>query len=196
MNKGFLLIFSGPSGSGKDSVLRYVLERDENITLSISMTTREPRVGETDGKDYFFVTKEEFERHIENDEMLEWAKYDENYYGTPKAPIEKWISLGKTVILEIETQGADKIRAKFPGVLSVFLMPPSLEVLEERLRGRKTNTEEDIRRRLDTAKMEIERASDYDFVVVNEIREVAADEMVDIIRKHRKHLQSVDEEVK
>ena len=196
MNKGFLLIFSGPSGSGKDSVLRYVLERDENITLSISMTTREPRVGETDGKDYFFVTKEEFERHVENDEMLEWAKYDGNYYGTPKAPIEKWISLGKTVILEIETQGADKIRAKFPGVLSVFLMPPSLEVLEERLRGRKTNTEEDIRRRLDTAKMEIERASDYDFVVVNEIREVAADEMVDIIRKHRKHLQSVDEEVK
>lgn len=189
---GFLLIFSGPSGSGKDTVLQEILKRDDKTVVSISMTTREPRPNEADGRDYYFVTKEEFEKHIENDEMLEWAKYDENYYGTPKAPVMKWIDEGKTVVLEIEVQGADKIRQKYPEVRSMFLMPPSIHVLEERLRARHTNTEEDIQRRLEAAKGEISRANDYDYIIVNNRLEDAVEDAIEIIFRHRRHIREND----
>ena len=189
---GFLLIFSGPSGSGKDTVLQRLLERDPKTVVSISMTTRAPREKEIDGKDYYFVTKEEFEQHIENDEMLEWAKYGDNYYGTPKAPVMKWISEGKTVILEIEVQGADKIRQKYPSVRSMFLMPPSIKILEQRLRDRKTNTEEDILRRLQIARDEIARANDYDYIIVNDILDQAVEDALEIIFRHRRHLREED----
>ncbi len=189
---GFLLIFSGPSGSGKDTVLQEILKRDDKTVVSISMTTRQPRPNEVDGRDYYFVTKEEFEKNIENDEMLEWARYDENYYGTPKAPINKWIEEGKTVILEIEVQGADKIRQKYPKIRSMFLMPPSIRVLEERLRLRHTNTEEDIKRRIDAAKDEIARANDYDYIIVNNRLEDAVEDAMEIIFRHRRHLREED----
>ncbi len=189
---GFLLVFSGPSGSGKDTVIQEILSHDDKTVVSISMTTRAPRVGEIDGKDYYFVTKEEFESHIANDEMLEWAQYGENYYGTPKAPVDNWIAEGKTVILEIEVQGADKIRQKYPDVRSMFLMPPSLRVLEDRLRARKTNTEADIERRLAVAKEEIGRANDYDYIIVNNRLEDAVEDALEIIFRHRRHLREVD----
>lgn len=189
---GFLLIFSGPSGSGKDTVLQKILERDDKTVVSVSMTTRAPREHEQEGRDYYFVTKEEFEKHIENGDMLEWALYGENYYGTPKAPILNWIEEGKTVVLEIEVQGADKIRQQFPDVRSMFLMPPSLHVLEMRLRARKTNSEEDIRRRLETAKNEIARANDYDYIIVNNRLEDAVEDAMEIILRHRRHLRELD----
>lgn len=189
---GFLLIFSGPSGSGKDTILHKIMEKDERVVVSVSMTTRAPRTGEVDGKDYYFVTKEQFEENIEKGEMLEWAVYNGNYYGTPKAPIEKWINEGKTVILEIEVQGADKIRQQLPDVRSMFLMPPSLHVLEERLRARRTNTEEDIKRRLETAKGEIERANDYDYIIVNNQLDDAVEDCMEIILRHRRHLRELD----
>lgn len=186
---GFLLILSGPSGSGKDSVIRNIIARDDKTVVSISMTTRAPRGKEVDGKDYYFVTKEEFQSHIDNDEMLEWAQYGSNFYGTPKAPIEKWISEGKTVILEIEVQGADKIRAKNPDIMSMFLLPPSFHVLEERLRKRATDSEEDIKARLEVAKSEIGRASDYDYIIVNNRLEDAVEDALEIIFRHRRHLR-------
>jgi len=189
---GFLLIFSGPSGSGKDTILHRIMERDDKTVVSVSMTTRAPREGEQEGRDYYFVTKEEFEKHIENGDMLEWARYGENYYGTPKAPILNWINEGKTVVLEIEVQGADKIREQFPDVRSMFLMPPSLHVLEKRLRARKTNTEEDIKRRLETAKEEIGRANDYDYIIVNNRLEDAVEDAMEIILRHRRHLREQD----
>lgn len=189
---GFLLIFSGPSGSGKDTILHRIVEKDEKVVVSVSMTTRAPREGEVEGKDYYFVTKEQFEANIEKGEMLEWAVYGDNYYGTPKTPVKKWIEEGKTVILEIEVQGADKIRQQFPDVRSMFLMPPSLHVLEERLRARKTNTEEDIKKRLETAKGEIERANDYDYIIVNNRVEDAVEDAMEIIMRHRRHLRELD----
>ena len=196
---GFLLIFSGPSGSGKDTVINELLKRDDKTVVSISMTTRKPREGEVDGVNYYFVTHEEFEKHIENKEMLEWAKYGDNYYGTPKAPVSKWISEGKTVILEIEVQGADKIRAKYPGVRTLFLMPPSMHVLRSRLIGRNTETPEQIEMRLEAAKSEIGRASDYDYIVVNNRLEDTIDDILELILRHRRHLRadskSVEERV-
>lgn len=186
---GFLLIFSGPSGSGKDTVIHEILARDDKSVVSISMTTRAPRNGEVDGVDYYFVTKEEFQSHIDNDEMLEWAQYGSNFYGTPKEPVMKWISEGKTVILEIEVQGADKIRAKYPDVRTMFLLPPSFHVLEERLRNRATDSEEDIKKRLDAAKSEVARASDYDYIIVNNRLENAVEDALEIIFRHRRHLR-------
>ena len=196
---GFLLIFSGPSGSGKDTVINELLQRDDKTVVSISMTTRKPRPGEIQGQSYYFVSHEEFEKKIENNEMLEWAKYGDNYYGTPKAPVSKWISEGKTVILEIEVQGADKLRARYPGVRTLFLMPPSMHVLEKRLSSRMTETPEQIRMRLDVAKKEIGRASDYDYIVVNNILEDTVDDVLELILRHRRHLRhdskSVEERV-
>lgn len=190
---GFLLIFSGPSGSGKDTVIREILARDEKTVVSISMTTRSPRTGEVDGINYYFVSREEFEKKIENDEMLEWAKYGDNYYGTPKAPVSKWIAEGKTVILEIEVQGADKIRSRYPGVRTMFLMPPSMHVLKSRLSGRNTESDEEIRQRIAIAKDEIGRANDYDYIIVNNRLEDTVEDVLEVIYRHRRHLRSAAE---
>ncbi|NLL63167.1 MAG: guanylate kinase [Ruminococcaceae bacterium] len=191
---GFILIISGPSGSGKDTIIDEIIKRDEKTVVSVSMTTRQIRENETDGKDYYFITREEFEKKINNDEMLEWAIYGGNYYGTPKAPVVDWISKGKTVILKIEVQGADKIRAKYPDVRTMFLMPPSMHVLERRLRERKTNTEADIARRIEIAKKEISRANDYDYIVVNNRVSDAVDDVLEIILRHRRHLRMTEED--
>lgn len=187
---GFLLIFSGPSGSGKDTVIKEILDRDEKTVVSVSMTTRSPRPGEVDGVSYYYVSHEEFEKKIANDEMLEWAKYGDNYYGTPKAPVSKWISEGKTVILEIEVQGADKIRAKYPGVRTMFLMPPSMHVLKSRLSGRNTESDDEILKRITIAKEEIGRANDYDYIIVNNRLEDTVEDVLEVIYRHRRYLRT------
>ena len=133
-NEGMLLLFSGPSGVGKDTVLDVVLQKDKSITKSISLTTRGIRENEVDGKDYYFITKDKFQQMIDNNEVLEYAQYGQNYYGTPKAPVDKWLSEGKTVILKIEVQGAQSIKEMYPDAKAIFLMPPSMDELENRLR--------------------------------------------------------------
>lgn len=181
-NEGMLVLFSGPSGVGKDTVLDIILDKDERLQRSVSITTREKRCGEVDGKDYYFVTKDEFHTMIQNGQVLEYAQYGENIYGTPKAPVDKWLKEGKTVILKIEVKGAQKIREIYPDAVSIFLMPPSMKVLEERIRIRGTEDEADIERRLEIAKNEVMRSADYDFVVVNDNLETASNNVLGIIK--------------
>ena len=192
-NTGFLLIFSGPSGSGKDTVINEILERDDKTVVSISMTTRSPRCNEVDGVNYYFVTKEQFEEKIKNDEMLEYAKYGDHYYGTPKKPIFKWIDEGKTVILKIEVQGADMIRSRYPDVRTMFLMPPSMHVLKRRLEDRKTETNDEINKLIEIAKTEISRANDYDYIIVNNRLEDTVEYALEAIHRHRCQLQAENE---
>ena len=179
--QGKLILFSGPSGVGKDTLLDILITKRAEFQKSISITTREQRIGEIDGVDYFFITPDEFETMIECGEVLEFAKYGKNLYGTPKKPVDKWLSEGKTVILKIEVQGAEKIKKMYPDAVAMFIMPPSLEVLEQRLRQRGTENEEDLMRRLSIARTEIERSQDYDYIIVNDSLEAAADEALKIL---------------
>ncbi len=181
-SEGMLVLFSGPSGVGKDTVLDIILSKDEKLQRSVSLTTREKRSGETDGEDYYFITKEEFSQMIKDGQVLEYAQYGENIYGTPKAPVDRWLKEGKTVILKIEVKGAQKIRELYPDALSIFLLPPSMQVLEDRIRRRATESEDDINRRLEIAKNEILRSADYDFVVVNDDLDKASNNVLSIIK--------------
>lgn len=179
--KGLLVVVSGPSGSGKGTVLKKLFAKRQKLYYSVSATTRNPRPGETDGVNYFFLTREEFIKQIENNNMLEYAEYSGNYYGTPRSQVEERLSMGFDVILEIEVQGAARVRNSCPGCVSVFLMPPSLAELERRLRHRGTESEEKIRSRLSIAKNEIDTAPDYDYIVVNDTVEKAARQISSII---------------
>lgn len=181
-NKGMLILFSGPSGVGKDTVLDVVLDKDKALQRSISLTTRAIRENEVDGSDYYFVTEADFETMIDNGEVLEFAKYGKNLYGTPKAPVDKWLSEGKTVILKIEVQGAENIKKMYPDSVAVFLMPPSMKELEYRLRSRGTESEEDIQRRLKIARDEVKKSANYDYVVVNDDIDSASDNFLSIIK--------------
>ena len=149
--RGLLLVISAPSGGGKGTVLKELFAQDENLRLSVSATTRAPRPGEVHGEQYYFTTKEDFEKKIGAGEMLEYAQYVGNYYGTPKAPVEAWLTEGRDVVLEIEVQGGAQIKKLCPDCVSIFILPPSMEVLEKRLRGRGTENEVTIRMRLETA---------------------------------------------
>ncbi|MBR2952941.1 MAG: guanylate kinase [Clostridia bacterium] len=180
--EGMLVLFSGPSGVGKDAVLKVVLNKDKSLQKSTSLTTRKKREDETDGKDYYFISFPEFEEMISNDEVLEYAQYGVNMYGTPKAPVDKWLSEGKTVILKIEVQGAKNIKELYPDSVGIFLLPPSMEVLEQRLRSRGTEDEEDIQRRLEIARDEIHKSVDYDYFVINEDIDSASDDVLTIIK--------------
>lgn len=180
--KGTLVLFSGPSGVGKDTVLEVVLKKNKDLQKSISLTTREIRENEIDGKDYYFITQDAFDDMIKNNEVLEFAQYGKNFYGTPKAPIDKWLDEGKTIILKIEVQGAKKIKELYPDAVGIFIMPPSMDELEKRLRFRGTESEEDIKRRLDIAKSEIEKSVDYDYLVVNDEIDLASDNVLDIVK--------------
>lgn len=184
-DRGILITFSGPSGSGKDTVLNKLIKKRDDTGISISMTTRKMREGEIDGVHYYFVTRDFFEKKIEADGMLEYAEYAGNLYGTPKDPVDEMIKAGKVVILEIEVQGAEKIKQKYPEVVSVFLMPPSFGVLEERLRGRNTDDEETISHRLVIAREEIRKASDYDYIVINDDIDSAVEKFSGIIDAER-----------
>ena len=172
MTKGLLIVLSGPSGVGKGTVRKQVFKNtDLNLAYSISMTTRKPREGEVDGQDYFFVSEERFLEAIENDELLEHARFVGNYYGTPKAYVEKLREEGKNVFLEIEVEGAKKVLEDYKddkGVLSIFLLPPSLYELEKRIRGRRTEPEEIIQERLQKAKRELGLKKNYHFNVLND----------------------------
>ncbi len=166
--EGMLIVLSGPSGSGKGTIIKSLLSMREDTVLSISMTTRAPRPGEQDGVHYFFRTREEFEDTIRKDGFLEYAEYNGEYYGTPEAPIRRWLNEGKNVILEIEVQGAEKVMNHRSDLVSIFITIPSFEELERRLRDRATETEEKIRRRMATAQMELSRAFRYQYVVLND----------------------------
>ena len=182
-NKGVLVLFSGPSGVGKDTVLELVLNKDTSLQKSVSCTTRGIRENEIDGKDYYFITVPEFEEMIENHEVLEFTRYGQNFYGTPKAPIDKWLSEGKTVILKIEVEGASNIKKLYPDSVGIFIMPPSMEVLEQRLRSRGTEDEADIKKRLEIAKSEIGHSKVYDYLVVNDDLEKTSENVLDILHK-------------
>lgn len=185
-DRGILVILSGPSGSGKDTVLNKFLDGRNDAKVSVSMTTRAKREDEVDGVNYYFVSREYFEKKLSEDKMLEYAEYAGNLYGTPKAPVDEMLAEGKAVILKIEIQGADKIRKLYPDVVSIFLMPPSASVLEKRLRGRNSEDEETINHRLVIAKEEMRRAADYDYVVINDTVENAAAGIETIINAERR----------
>ena len=178
MNKeGILIVVSGFSGAGKGTIMKALLERYDNYALSISATTRNPRPGEEEGKAYFFKTTEEFEKMIARDDLIEYAMYVGNYYGTPKAYVEEQLRAGKDVILEIEIQGALKVKEKFPNTLLLFVTPPSAEELRKRLEGRGTETQEVIDGRMKRAIEEAEYMDQYDYLVVNDELDVCVEEM-------------------
>ena len=169
IEKGLLIVLSGPSGVGKGTVRRAIFEDpDTDFEYSISMTTRNMREGEVDGVDYFFKTREEFEALIEQDAFIEYAEYVGNYYGTPVQYVKDTMARGKDVFLEIEVEGAKQVRKKFPEALFIFLAPPTLEHLEERLIGRGTESQEVINHRISEARKEVEMMNLYDYVVIND----------------------------
>ena len=182
--QGKLIIFSAPSGCGKDTLLRELFNRDTNgeFALSRSMTTRSPRNEEKDGVDYYFVSRDYFEDLISQDKLIEFAEYNGNYYGTPKEPVEQWLKEGKTVFLEIEVQGAEKVRRTRPDAASIFILPPSIEELERRLRERKTDSPETIEKRIALAPLEIAKSSDFDYRIVNDVLERAAEELYQTVK--------------
>ncbi|WP_117169759.1 guanylate kinase [Paraliobacillus sediminis] len=180
--KGILFVLSGPSGVGKGTVRKALFERDTALQYSISMTTRQKRVGEQEAVDYFYRTKDEFESMIKDKQLLEYAEYVGNYYGTPREYVEETLELGRDVFLEIEVQGALQVKENFPEGVFLFLSPPSLEELKTRIVNRGTESDALVANRLDAAKEEIEMMDAYDYVVVNDQVEVAVDKVQAIVK--------------
>jgi len=191
--RGLLIVLSGPSGVGKGTVRKALFEMDgHDLVYSISMTTRPPREGEIDGVDYYFVSKAEFERRIKDGELLEYAQFVGNYYGTPKDKVDEQIALGKEVVLEIEVNGALQVREKAPDGVFIFIAPPNKGALHRRLQRRGTEAPEKIQARMDKAEMEFPLAHKYDYVVVNDEVMNAADRIMAIIRaEHAKTERSI-----
>lgn len=180
--KGILVVVSGFSGAGKGTLMKRLVEKYDKYALSISATTRQPRTGEEHGREYFFMNTQAFEQLIDQDALIEYAKYVDNYYGTPKAYVEEQLNAGRDVILEIEIQGALKVKAKLPETVLLFITPPSAEELEKRLVGRGTETMEVIKSRLRRANEEAEGITGYDYVLINDDLEECVDEMHGIIQ--------------
>lgn len=185
MNKGLLIVISGPSGVGKGTVLKSVFEKDDNLVYSISCTTRNPRPGETNGVEYHFITKEMFENNISEGKMLEYATYCDNYYGTGAEYVEEQRLKGYDVVLEIETQGALQVMKKVPDAVSIFIAPPSFEILKDRLIGRGTESEEVVNNRIERAYEEISHMDEYTYAIVNDIVEKACDDVLTVINAER-----------
>ncbi len=187
MSKGQLIIMSGPSGVGKSTIVKKVMENYPSLRFSVSATTREIRPGEVDGVSYYFISKEEFLDMVEKDELLEHAEYVGNYYGTPAKPIDEARNLGYDILLDIEVQGAMQVKAKRPDAVSVFIKAPSFEELERRLRGRGDTAEDKILGRLAAARREYQKIPEYDYVIVSENgkQEEAAEQLLAIIRAAR-----------
>ncbi|WP_165060264.1 guanylate kinase [Adlercreutzia sp. ZJ154] len=181
MSRGHLIVISGPSGAGKGTLVKRLIQDVANTWISVSATTRPPRQGERNGREYFFMSREAFEKAIEQDRFLEWAEYDSNLYGTPIGSVLEHIDAGDEVILEIEVQGAAAVKKRMPECKMVFVEPPSLSILEERLRGRGTNSEASIRARMETAKLELSRKLEYDKLLVNDDLDTAAKELADYV---------------
>lgn len=199
-NTGFLIVLSGFSGSGKGTIMKELLEHyPDEYALSISATTRAPREGEEDGREYFFKTREEFREMIRNDELLEYAQYVDNYYGTPKSYVNEQLANQKNVVLEIEIQGALKIREQFPDALLLFVTPPSAGVLKDRLTGRGTETEDVIHSRLARAVDEADGCEVYDYLIINDDLDTCVEEIHQIIlgeQKKMRHQLSTIEAIK
>ncbi|HBM99329.1 MAG TPA: guanylate kinase [Ruminococcus sp.] len=181
--RGTLVLYTGSSGVGKGTLMERLLDADKSIRLSVSNTTRKPRKGEIDGVHYNFVTEKEFVDLINKDGYLEYARYCENYYGTPKKQVDDLLDKGYNVFLEIEVQGGLQIMEKYPDILSIFILPPSMESLERRLRRRGTEDEETIQKRLEAAKEEMQYKNKYKYNVVNGDLDVAVNEILDILHK-------------
>ena len=191
--KGILIVVSGFSGSGKGTIMKELLKQYDNYALSISATTRNPRPGEKDGREYFFKTVEDFEKMIAKEELIEYARYVDNYYGTPRAYVEEQLDAGKDVILEIEIQGALKVKEKFPDTLLLFVTPPSAEELKNRLIGRGTETADVIASRLRRAAEESEGMNNYDYILINDQVEDCVDQLHQIILSERCRAQRNEE---
>ena len=185
MTPGLLIVVSGPAGVGKGSIVRKMMDYDENIVLSVSATSRPPRATEAEGVNYFFKTREQFEAMIKNDELLEWVEYCGNYYGTPKEWVCREVEKGKVVVLEIEVDGASNIRRLFPDCVLCFVIPPDFKELENRLRGRGTETDDSVKARLTRAIEEFKLIDKYDYLIMNDTIENAADSFFSIIRSER-----------
>lgn len=184
-SKGLVIVVSAPSGGGKGTILKELFARNNNLRYSVSATTRSPRPGEKDGEQYYFIDRDKFKAMIDDKEMLEYAEYCDNFYGTPRKPIEELTSLGFDVVLEIEVQGGMQIKKLLPDCVSIFIVPPSMEVLEKRLRGRGTENDETIRKRLETAGKELGYIEQYDYIVVNGELEKAVEDTDTIIRAEK-----------
>lgn len=186
MNKQrFLLVVSGPSGCGKDTVVQRVIEKGEKIEIAISATTRLPRAGEAHGEHYHFITKEQFEQNINQNNLLEYAEYVGNYYGTLRSEVDDRIANGITCVLVIEVQGAAAVKRIYPECTTIFVTPPSMEELEHRLRGRGSETDDWIQKRLHRAKEELEFAPTYDYCIVNDTVEDCADTILKILEERQ-----------
>lgn len=186
MAKGLLIVYAGASGVGKGTIMKQLLKSNDNFRLSVSATTRAPRPGETNGVEYHFVSKEEFEELISSDGLLEYASYCDNYYGTPKKAVYDMLDNGIDVFLEIEIKGFLQIKEKYPDCVTIFLLPPSMEELENRLKGRGTEPPEVIEKRLSTAKEELKFAQQFDYTVINDDVDRATKEILDIISNIKK----------
>ncbi len=201
--KGILIVVSGFAGCGKGTLMKRLLNDYDNYALSVSMTTRNPRPGEKNGREYFFVSKEDFEREIKEEGLIEYACYVENYYGTPRAYVEEQLAKGRDVILEIEMQGALKVKERFPQSLLIFVLPPSVEELYRRLKLRGTETPEVIEKRMRRAAREAEVIEKYDYIVVNDDLDACVEELHHLIEsahsatgRNEEFIQSIRDDLK
>lgn len=192
-NKGLLIVVSGPSGAGKDTICQKLIKENSNIWMSVSMTTRKPRPLEKDGVDYFFVSSEEFENKIKGNTFLEYASYNDNYYGTPKDKVEEKLNEGKDVILVIDINGAVNIKKIIPSALFIFIMPPDMETLKNRLIGRKTESKDKVVQRFITAYNEVNNYKKYNYVVVNDKVEDAVNKVKSIIQSEKCRVDRIED---
>lgn len=196
MNKGLLLVVSGPSGVGKGTVCKYLTETEPDIFLSVSATSRKPREGEVEGQHYYFVSPEKFKEMIDGDEFLEYASYITSSYGTPKKPCFEHLENGNSVILEIEVQGGTKVKEKYPDTVMIFIVPPDMETLKQRLRGRGTEADDVIEKRIKRAYEEFDYLEKYDYIVVNDDIEKAAQRIKAIICAEQQKRSRVFDDVR